>query len=83
MSDFFCDALDIAHQALLSMDFPVKNIGVGCHFLPSPGIEPASPALAGGVFTPESPGKLIFALQKIPSNVLQSEITDPMWKLEI
>ena len=25
--------------------------------LPDPGTEPASPALTGGVFTPESPGK--------------------------
>ena len=31
-------------------DFAGKNIGVGCHFLPNPGIEPASPALAGGFF---------------------------------
>ena len=54
-----------ARQAPLSRDFPVKNIGVGCHFLlqgdlPSPGIEPlssVSPALAGRFFTTESPGK--------------------------
>ena len=40
-----------AHQAPLSMGFPGKNIGVGCHFLlqgifPTQG--PASPALADG-----------------------------------
>ena len=39
-------------------DFPGKNTGVGCHFLlqgdlPNPGVEPASPALAGGFFTTE------------------------------
>ena len=42
--------------------FPGKNTGVGCHLLlqanpPDPGIEPASPALAGGFFTAKSPGK--------------------------
>ena len=35
---------------------------MGCHFLspgdlPDPGIEPVSPALAGGFFTTEPPGK--------------------------
>ena len=44
-----------AHQAPLSMDFPGKNTGVGCHFLlqgifPNPGIKPASPASAGKLF---------------------------------
>ena len=43
-------------------DFSDKNTGVGCHFLPpgyfpSPGIESISPALAGGLFTPELPAK--------------------------
>ena len=52
-------------RLLCPRDFPVKNIGVGCHFLlqgdlPSPGIEPlspVSPALAGRFFTTEPPGK--------------------------
>ena len=30
--------------------------------LPDPGIEPASPALAGGFFTPEPPGKHILSI---------------------
>ena len=43
-------------------DFSDKNTGVGCYFLPpgyfpSPGIESISPALAGGLFTPELPAK--------------------------
>ena len=42
------------------MDFPVKNTGVGCYFLLKdllePGIESASPALAGGFSTTEPPG---------------------------
>ena len=49
-------------RILCSWDFPGKNTGAGCHFLlqgslPSPGMEPASPALAGGFCTPEAPGK--------------------------
>ena len=44
-------------------DPPAKNTGVGCPFppprdLPDLGIEPASPALAGGFFTTEPPGQL-------------------------
>ena len=43
-------------------DFPGKSTGVGCHFLlqgdlPDPGIEPASPALAGRFFITVPPGK--------------------------
>ena len=47
----------VAHQTPLSMmDSPGKNSGVGKPFpspgdLPNPGVEPASPALAGGFFT--------------------------------
>ena len=49
----------------LSLDFPGRNTGVGCYFLlqgypPDPGVKPtspASPALAGGFFTTEPPGK--------------------------
>ena len=49
-------------RILCSWDFPGKNTGAGCHFLlqgnlPSPGMEPASPALAGGFCTTEAPGK--------------------------
>ena len=48
-----------------SLDFPGRNTGVGCYFLlqgypPDPGVKPtspASPALAGGFFTTEPPGK--------------------------
>ena len=32
-------------RLLCLWDFPGKNAGVGCHFLPDPGIEPGSPAL--------------------------------------
>ena len=52
----FAAPLTVAHQTLLSMDFPGKNTGVGCCFLLQ-GIFPTqgsnlslfmSPALAGG-----------------------------------
>ena len=52
----------IAHQAPLSMGFPRQEDCSGLPFpspghLPDPGIESASPALAGGFFTTEPPGK--------------------------
>ena len=47
---------------LCPWDFPGKNTTVHCHFLlwgdlPHPGIKPASPALTGGFFITEPPGK--------------------------
>ena len=52
----------VARQALLSMGFPRQEHWNGLPFpppgdLPSPGIEPVSPALAGRLFTTEPPGK--------------------------
>ena len=50
----------VAHSLLCPWNSPGKNTGVGCHFLPNPGIKPtslASPALAGGFFTTTPPGK--------------------------
>ena len=49
-------------RLLYRWDFPGKTTGVDCHFLlqghlPDSGIEPASPALAGGFFTTEPSGK--------------------------
>ena len=41
-----CDPMDCSlTRFLCPWDFPGKNTGVGCHFLPDPGIEPRSPAL--------------------------------------
>ena len=45
------------------MGFLRQNTGVGSHFslqgnLPDPGVEPVSPALAGGFFTAKPPGTL-------------------------
>ena len=49
------------------MGFPRQEYWSGLPFpapgdLPDPGIEPVSPALAGGLFTTEPPGKTIFSL---------------------
>ena len=44
-----CDPMDCTHQAPLSMGFPRQE-----HWT-----EPASPVLAGGLFTAELPGKLL------------------------
>ena len=54
----------VACQASLSMGCPRQNYWSGLPFpslgdLPDPGIEPTSPALAGGFFTTEPPGKPI------------------------
>ena len=50
----------MAHQTPLSMGFPRQGYWSGLLFpspgdLPNPGIEPTSPALAGGFFTTEPP----------------------------
>ena len=52
----------LARQAPLSMGFFRQECWSGLPFpspgdLPDPGIEPASPALTGGFFTTEPPGK--------------------------
>ena len=52
----------VAHQPPLSMGFSRKEYWSGLPFpdpedLPDPGIKPASPALAGGFFASEPPGK--------------------------
>ena len=53
----------VALWAPLSMGFSRQEYWSGLPFpspgdLPNPGTEPASPALAGGFLTTESPGKL-------------------------
>ena len=52
----------VAHQAPLSMGFPRQEYWSGLPFSfpgSDPGIEPVSPALAGGFFLTEPPGKAI------------------------
>ena len=62
VSDSFATSWTVACQASLSMGFSRQEYWSGLTFpsprdLPDPGIEPASPALAGGFFTSEPPGK--------------------------
>ena len=62
----------VAHQAPLSMEFSRQEYWSGLPFpprgdLPDPGIEavlPVSPALAGGFFTTEPPGKPLVSLEE-------------------
>ena len=62
MSDSFETPWTVAHKDPLSMGFSRQESWSGLPFLtpvdlPNPGIEPMSPALAGGFFTTEPPGK--------------------------
>ena len=66
------------------MGFPRQEYWSGLSFpspegLPNPGIEPVSPALAGGSFTPESPGKPYHGI--LPSN--KSEYLTYTWLNEV
>ena len=61
---FFAMPLTIPTRLLCPQDYPGKNTGMGCHILlqwnlPHAGIKPTSPALAGGFFTTEPPGKAL------------------------
>ena len=58
-----------ARQAPLFMGFPRQDYRSGLPFpspedLPDPGIEPPSPALAGGFFTTAPPGKPALEIQR-------------------
>ena len=55
-SDSFAIQQTVALQPPLPMGFPRQEYWSGL-LLPSPGIEPASPALAGGFFTTVPPGR--------------------------
>ena len=65
----FCDTMDCSPSDSLSMGFSRQEYWSGLPFpapgdLPDPGIKPvilASPALAGGFFTAEPPGKPLWA----------------------
>ena len=57
------DSLQLHGAHLCPLDYPGKNIGVGCHFflqgvdLPDPGIEPGPPALQTVSLPSEPQGK--------------------------
>ena len=62
VSNSFVNPWSVTHQTPLSMGFPRQKYWSGLPFtfpkgLPDLGIEPASPALAGGFFTTEPPRK--------------------------
>ena len=62
MSNSFATLWTIAHKSPLSVGFPRQEYWSGLPFpspgyLPDPGIEPVSPALAGGFFITEPPVK--------------------------
>ena len=62
MPDSFVTPWTVARQAPLSIGFSRQECWTGLPFpspgdLPNPGIEPTSPALEGGLFTAEPPGK--------------------------
>ena len=68
-SDSFAMPWTVAHQAPLSMVFPRQEYWGTLPFpstgdLPGPGIEPASPALAGRFLTTETPGGPLTAESK-------------------
>ena len=63
MSDIFVTSWTVACQALLSMEFSRQEYWSELPFpslgdLPDPGMETASPALAGRFFTTEPAGEL-------------------------
>jgi len=65
MSNCFVAPWSVACQAPLTMGFFKQEYWSGLPFpspedLPDPGIKPTSPALAGGFFTAEPPGKPMY-----------------------
>ena len=81
MSDSFVTLWNISCQAPLSMGFSQARIQEKLSF-PSPGegsnpeIKPVSPALAGGFFTTEPPGKHLLKFSSVQS--LRLTLCDPM-----
>ena len=69
---FFATPWTVACQAPLSMGFPRQEYWSGWPFpspgdLPDPGIEPASPALAGGFFTTAPAGQPFLPPLQVPA----------------
>ena len=78
-----------AHQATLSMGFPRQEYWNGLQFLSQgdlfdPGIEPMSPALAGGFLTSEPAGKpkYIHILYLVNSQTSSQDLSLVMWREE-
>ena len=80
MSESFATLWTVALQASLSVGLPRQEYWSGLPFpspghLPRPGIKPASPALAGGFFTTEPPGKPLNSCKAfVPDLLIHSTI---------
>ena len=77
MSDSFATLWTVAHQAPVSIGCLRQEYWSGLPFpspvdLPDPGTESTSPALAGGLFTTEPPGKPVFYLDHYKKSCLSS-----------
>ena len=91
MADSFATLLTVACQAPLSMRFPWQEHWSGLPFLPpgnppDPGIEHVSPALTGGFFTTEPPGKsqslyymLLYAIKHICTHAFSKFLSVYFW----
>ena len=81
----------IAHQVPLSMEFSKQQYWSGLPFptpgdRPDPGIEPTtsvSPALPGGFFTTEPPGKPLLKHQFSSVQFSHSVVSDSLWPHEL
>ena len=78
MTNSFVTLWTVAHQAPLSMGFPRQEYWSGLPYptpgdLLDPGIKPASPALAGGLFTTEPPRKLTLVHGTLQNNELRNQ----------
>ena len=87
-SDSFETPWTIDCQAPLSMAFAGKNTGVGCHFflqgiIPTQRLIRESPALVGGFFTNELPGKPIRSNENIQVNSLFSLSLKPVRMVQL
>ena len=74
MSNSLATPWTVALQAPLSVGFPRQEYWSGLPFpspgdLPEPGIKLEAPALAGGFFTTEPPGKPLYVLHAVCSVV--------------
>ena len=77
----FATPWTVAFQAPLSVGFSRQDYWSGLPFptagdLPNPGVETTSPALAGGFFTTEPPGKQTLFLTSCPSYFSWQEGSD-------
>ena len=78
--------LTLCDHASLSVGFPRQGYWFGLPFpspgdLPDPGIKPVTPALAGGLFTTEPPGKPYVFFSMLNPLVVSHKVSDPIPKV--